>query len=196
MSSWPTKTGTLYVVGLESSGTRWLANALFTCVQNKTTWDGERPACVSTPIFNIFHVSIPWGGTCHENELPPLLTPRCSDFSARVHDVPRHLPRRWNINLEKVLEREPASRGILIRRNHRDALASKMRNEHCTNTSQSLREMKTGNEIIVNARRSRPHQTTFLDYDYMDDDVQWELLTSWLNLSCRPPGGRLRFVPK
>ena len=71
----------IFVFGLESSGTRYLARAVAKTIQPHTTWNGERPACVELPTTDngltdedgvpgkkrrrtVYHISMPTGRFC------------------------------------------------------------------------------------------------------------------------------------
>ena len=69
----------IFVFGLESSGTRYLARAVAKAIQPRTSWNGERPACVQLPISDgftdegvpgkqgrrtVYHISMPTGRFC------------------------------------------------------------------------------------------------------------------------------------
>ena len=168
----------LFVVGLESSGTRWLSRSLHSCTKSKINWDGEYPACVKTPLFEIFHASLPWGSVCNKTNVPFYYPKRCTDFT-------KNKPARWMLDIPNVLKNDK-SRVVFIRRHPRDQLYSKIKN-HCHNRSIALNENKIGNELIINSMRKHKKQVFVLHYEYMEDTWQWDMLTKWLNITCSMP---------
>lgn len=167
----------IYVIGLESSGTRWLSRAIHKCVEDGVVWDGETPACVSTPRYDIFHVSLPWGGWC-SNVVPPLYhVDSCAAFQ-------RAPPRdRWLLDVPRAVA-NPNAKVVVIRRHPRDQFSSKQQH-HCRNETTGRRENERGNALIVDAIRAHGERTFVLDFEYMDDGWQWVGLTRFLNVSCR-----------
>lgn len=177
----------LFIVGLESSGTRWLSRSIHSCFTKAGNWDGEFPPCKTTHLFDIFHVSIPFGGWCM-----PLL-PRLyhtSDCDTFRKTQPKE---RWILDIPKALT-NPTAKAIVIRRHPRDQFASKMRN-HCKNESSGASENQRGNELILQSIQKHKEKVFVLDYEYMDDKWQWPELMKWLNMSCPLPPFKLPSEP-
>lgn len=173
----------LFVVGLESSGTRWLSRSIHKCIDTNSKWDGEFPACKSTSNMDIFHVSLPWGGWCTKSVPRLYYTKGCAHFQKTQ---PKH---RWILDIPKTLS-FPNAKAVIIRRHPHDQFASKMR-VHCKNKTVGKQENEKGNDLIIQGIQNFRRQIIVLDYEYMDDKWQWLELTKWLNLSCPTPSFKL-----
>lgn len=112
----------IFVFGLESSGTRYLARAVAKAIQPRTSWNGERPACVQLPISDgftdegtygnrrhqgrrtVYHISMPTGRFCDHAEDPNV--PPGTYAYPNMTKIPRS--RRMNVMTQYIKANMPA----------------------------------------------------------------------------------------
>ena len=180
----------VYVIGIESSGTRWLARALFACFTAVTTlksspmstaasWDGEYPPCVNSSHIQLMHVSLPWGGRCEPSVAPPIMTQTCTGLNRN--------PTRFILNALGVLTASTGAKLVVIRR-HPDHVLKSVLGNHCNDRIRARKDIHTSSRLLKHAVDSYPERVFLLDYEYMDDGIQWSSLTKWLGVpSCTEP---------
>lgn len=64
----------VFVVGLESSGTRWLASEIARCIfAFSHHWNGAKPPCISRRDVSVSHISLPAHDVCRRR-MPPVVS--------------------------------------------------------------------------------------------------------------------------
>lgn len=113
----------IYIVGIESSGTRYISRGVFNLFNNITRWDGEYPPCKHIRHdLMIQHVSIPFGNVCNGN----------------IHvlqniDLCTHIPKeRFFLNVSNQLRLNKRDKAIIIVRDEYFTKRS-ISKKHCFN---------------------------------------------------------------
>jgi hypothetical protein len=171
----------IFVVGLESSGTRLLAVSILKCIlgAQASRWNGDWPPCVrhGPSATSISHVSLPSGNVCDRKKLPPVVSLRGAGLLMRgrsssdlcAHDQPKKHSAcggpgpfcgRYVLNLTSVLLHDAHSRLVIVRRHYGVALYSKLFLKgglpivHCKHHQTAQHEMELGVGLLHDALRA------------------------------------------
>lgn len=174
----------VFVVGPESSGTRYLTRGIAQLIDVNTTWDGEIPVCkrfrergINKPrTYDIVHISLPLGGgTCNELDI----TPVPEDFeTCERHDWGRY---RVFYDTFDFLARNPHNaRTIFITRDRSATIKSKLK-YHCPNNPTGAgAEFDLALTLIRKHLLSNITHNSTLEIEYEEFD-NFPLLT-WLKI--------------
>lgn len=181
--------GEVWIFGLESSGTRWLANAVYRARHagdaKARKWDGEHPPCMG----KVNHVSLPWGQTCEamrrsdgEWPLPPVRVMQPDMCAAQGKG-------RMQVDISGVLAADPTARAVFIVRPREAQEAGVVSNGHCNHETALRAEGHQGEQLMIDAQRAFPERTVmtyYEDYCWRRREV-WEQLQAFLGLDAIDP---------
>jgi len=173
--------GQIWIAGLESSGTRWLADAVYRAryfgQKGVEKWGGEYPPCKG----QVNHVSMPRGLNCEsmrpkgnpkarpENwPLPPVKVIQ-PDMCAAVGGG------RMQVNFTGVLEGDPSARVVFIVRPRKAQEAGVVKNQHCSIEAVLRAEGHQAEQLILEAHRHFPERTVMTHYE----DFCWRRREVW-----------------
>lgn len=144
----------LYVVGLESTGTRFVSREIASMRMGPHNWTGEVPACVTADDLHLHHLSLPFGGVCSATTSAVVVkdsggTPPICSSNNRYHSP------RWILNVSTLLAHRPNCRLVYLVRNDASAHGSRAR-RHCFDQAQLLEEERTSHEILEEAMERYP----------------------------------------
>ena len=181
----------VFVVGLESSGTRWLASEIARCIfAFSHHWNGAKPPCISRRDVSVSHISLPAHDVCRRR-MPPVVSLNGSSDLCGVKRTPKCRGAgpwgcgRHFLNVSGLLDIE-RSRLVVVRRHFGVTRFSKefMRGGfpvvHCKHDDIARAEMETGLALINQALQRDSSRVMVVDYDFMDDGWQWPRLAMFL----------------
>lgn len=126
---------TVFVFGLESSGTRFVSQALARALNPGTLWDGQSPPCWWWRGHRIVHVSLPMLGMCNPDDYDQPEAALLADANM-CQPLPSEAPLRWIANISSTLERAgEAARAVVVNRHHIFQRVSKMHKHGCGSSS-------------------------------------------------------------
>ena len=134
---------TVFVFGLESSGTRFVSRAIARALNPNTLWDGQGGPCWWWRGHRIVHVSLPMFGICGPEEVDmhrdwPTVVSDADLCYEPSTDLRRSAP-RWIANITStVLRAGRAARAIVVTRSHIFQRVSKLNTHGCGAFSGSL----------------------------------------------------------
>ena len=147
----------IYVVGLESSGTRALSRLIASMTApagQRITWNGESPFCYA----NIHHVSLPFNSVCGKT------LPRISNSNVRCDG--KHDGSRFILNISNVLHTNDRAIAVIITRSLRSVWKS-TNGKHCWSSEIFLKESKASIKVMSDALNRFPSRTLLISYHSM-----------------------------
>lgn len=132
----------IYVMGPESSGTRYLASGVSLLFDKESEWSGYIPGChyISREI-SIQHVSLPSNGRCTGEA--PLILPHVD----KCEKIPQEY--RWFANITNILQNDPLSIAIFISRDEFFTTRSIEKNHCSMGGAITKQEFDTGKWWVV-----------------------------------------------
>ena len=158
----------IYVLGLESSGTRFVSRSIAQAIDGTHSWDGERPACwKSRSGWHVHHISLPWGGTCDKSK--PLKVVKSPNMCGR------HPGGRWFADIVSILKGHPDRKAVIVVRDAEFTLPSVLKHHCFQGTEVALAEQHKGRELIQEALDSVPDQILLVHYE----SLRWYSKYTW-----------------
>lgn len=177
----------IYVVGLESSGTRYLALTIAAAILDgaEVKWDGANPRCFPlrnpsrNQTYHLNHLSLPQGTHC-QGKLDVLTRIPNHCQVQRGIDSPR-----WFLNVTDQILNTPNSYLIIIVRDFTLSLFSKVQRKHCSNMSLAYEEHLFGMTLLSEAMDklapSRVHMMSYEMLEYFPETI-FEKLWAFLGI--------------
>lgn len=179
----------VYVLGPESSGTRFVSRSISHAVQSGNGWDGEYPPCITLvnktvaddfSYTNVHHVSLPWGGWCEgETKVVPTID-QCH------HDA--GFP-RFFVDIESLLKHISKARAVIVTRDPAYTMRSVIQ-KHCRNVKWAKEEYELAMSLIgkVRSNQALSRRVFHLSYEEleMNGDEIWAQLLEFLELPQSP----------
>ncbi|GBG32647.1 TPR repeat-containing protein yrrB [Hondaea fermentalgiana] len=167
---------TIFVIGPEATGTRFMARSLSRLIDPGSSWNGELPGCVthkaSFGYVNIQHLSLPWGGLCDGNVRVLPSVDMCN------REIP--LPKRFFIDVTETLRRFPRAKAIVLRRDMAASMRS-IADIHCRNATFAKMEYSLALKLIKDAFDTREIAQRLLRVDYealgIEPETTWRQVT-------------------
>lgn len=150
----------VWISGLESSGTRWLAETIL----GDDRWNGEIPQCAVLRGVQIHHVSLPWGSECAADDYTMQNITALSKISKSDDFCQLSTSKRIMINLTKVLETDKLAALVLIVRDRSSQESSAFSN-HCNNSVLLHKETQVGEQIMRLALKTFPDRVLLTHYE-------------------------------
>ena len=125
---------TVFVFGLESSGTRFVSRGIAQQLNPATRWDGQSPPCWSYRGHRVIHVSLPHGMYCSAEDLErPASIVQDADVMCKpwVRPVSNDSRVRWIANITATLAATPDSHAVVVTRPMVFQRLSKLSNHGC-----------------------------------------------------------------
>lgn len=166
----------IYIVGTESSGTRYISRSVFNLFNNLTAWDGEYPPCKHVRHdLMIQHVSIPFGNVCN------------GDIHVLQNiDLCTHIPKeRFFFNVSNQLRLNRRDKAIIIVRDEYFTKRSILK-KHCYNRHYLESEFNQAKGIIkqtMNMFDDTP-QLLVISYETMAQypEREWKRISKFLRV--------------
>lgn len=153
------ETKSIYVVGLESSGTRALTKLIASMVSPATTsitWDGANPPCYN----NVHHVSLPYNDFC--TDAIPIIKDTFAPCGTRLPPHPRFI-----LNISHILQTNINAVAVIVTRSLQSVWTSTKRKAngvHCDSFTNFSNESRLALTIMKDALESYPAKTIVVSY--------------------------------
>ena len=147
----------IYVVGLESSGTRALSRLIASMVApkgHKVGWNGAYPFCYN----NIHHVSLPYNDVCRETM--PIIVNSNGECGSEI-EMPRFI-----LNVSNVLHKNDKAIAVIITRVLKSVWKSS-NGLHCSSLDTFLKESKASIQVMSDVLNQFPNRTILVSYHSM-----------------------------
>ena len=163
------------VLGLESSGTRYLSRGIAKLQDPQSTWNGESPECYRAGPLEVEHVSLPFFAACNPHEETPVLAYSECEQKPRV---------RFIVNATEVMRRRPECKAVVVTRSAWERRSSTESRKHCTLRSKNIEEERKGWEQLHLALKTFPKRTRLISYEWFSTipDYVWHHLSVFLEL--------------
>lgn len=140
-------TRTIYVLGPESSGTRFVSRSIGQALDPTTRWNGEFPPCKTfddhntKESYHIQHISLPWGGVC-KDKIEILQNVNLCGIAPKQP--------RWFVDIKSLLNAHPKDYAVVLTRDPNFALRSVLK-KHCFKQEMAIKERDTAIRLINEA---------------------------------------------